>query len=100
MLSTRTQAQNNRYGMNHTSFVQTNLAATSPTPATMSHQPIQRSSAHVERITNPAERAKLAIAIHAFAKPTLADSHAKSATSGLILPPWSEAAAKLTSTRA
>src|SRR6478752_10695101 len=64
MLSTRAQAQNSRYGAIHKSIVQTNLAATSPTPATMSHQPIQRSSARVERITQPGANAKLAIAIH------------------------------------
>src|ERR671930_2082844 len=98
MLSARAQSQNSRYGTVHKSLVQTNLAATRPRPATMSHQPIQRSSARVERITQPDESAKLATAIHAFAKPTLPNAHAKSATSGLILSPWIEAAPTLTPT--
>src|SRR5437762_1093565 len=98
MLSTRSQTQNSRYGTVNKSIDQTNLADTRPRPATRSHQPIQRSSARVERITQPEQSAKLATAIHAFAKPTLANAHAKSATSGVILPPCSEAAPKLTPT--
>src|SRR5262249_19675556 len=80
MLSTRSQTQNSRYGTVHKSLVQTNLAATRARPATISHQPIQRSSARVERITQPEQSAKLATAIHTFAKPTLANAQEKSAT--------------------
>src|SRR6266540_4700729 len=98
MLSTRTHAHNSKYGRVHNSLVHTNLAATRPRPATMSHQPIQRSSVRVERITQPEQRAKLARAIHAFAKPTLPNANAKSATAGVILPPCSEAAPKLAPT--
>src|SRR5207247_10467067 len=66
--------------------------------APISHQPVQRSSARVERITQPEQSAQLATAIQAFAKPTLANAHAKAATSGVILPPCSEAAPKRTPT--
>src|SRR5680860_739071 len=95
MLSTTTHNQNSMYGRVHNSLVHTNLATTRPRPATTSHQPIQRSSTRVERITQPEHRAKLAMAIHAFAKPTLPNAYAKSATAGVIFPPCSEAAAQL-----
>jgi CHASE3 domain sensor protein len=60
--------QNSAYPTPQTPLVHANLATTRPIPATTIHQPVQRSSTPVERITQPEQRAKLARAIHAFAK--------------------------------
>jgi hypothetical protein len=76
MQTTRTHSQNSMYPTPHNPVVHTNLATTRPRPATRIHQPIQRSSTRVERITRPEQRAKLARAIHAFAKPTLPNAYA------------------------
>ena len=76
MQTTRTHSQNSMYPTPQNPVVQTNLATTRPRPATTTHQPIQRSSTRVVRITQPEQRAKLARAIHTFAKPTLLNAYA------------------------
>lgn len=71
-----TQIQKAKYGRNQIADVQKKRETTSPSPLAIAHQPSQRPTTRVDRISQPQHTAKLAMAIQTFANPRLPASKA------------------------
>jgi hypothetical protein len=70
------QIQKPMYGKYQSSNVQKNRQIASPTPLAIPHQPSQRPTRRVDRMTQPQHTAKLPIASQMLASPRLAVSNA------------------------
>src|SRR3954454_11651000 len=70
------QIQKATYGKYQNSSVQKNLEIARPTPLAIPHQPSQRPTSLVDRMTQPQHTAKLPIASQILASPRLAVSNA------------------------